>query len=101
MAKLHQKTTTKDLAIELAQSTGIKLADVRHILSCLPFHILKHILNGKTVTITDLGRFRPLARKPRLGSDLRGNRIMWKPTTRMQFVPCYSVRKKLQVASNK
>jgi nucleoid DNA-binding protein len=99
--KLHQKTTTKDLALEIAKASGIKLHDVRHVLECLPLCILKHNILGKTVQMLNLGRFRPVPRKARIGSDLKNRRIHWPPTIRMVFTPSRLVREKLQEAANK
>jgi nucleoid DNA-binding protein len=49
----------------------------------------------------NLGRFRPVPRKARIGSDLKNRRIHWPPTIRMVFTPSRLVREKLQEAANK
>ena len=101
MAKLHLKTTTKDLAEIIAEQTDLKITDVRHVLECLPFYIVDSVTNGKTVQIHNLGSFNRVDRKSRLGSDLNGKRIKWDKTYRMQFVPSRIVREKLREAANK
>jgi len=105
-AKSAQKTTTSPLcfgtrtiAKEIAKATGVKLETVNHILKVLPFHILRHIVNGNFVRLTSLGRFAPIKRKARTGVDLKGRSILWPPTIRMQFVPCSTIRKSLQEAA--
>jgi nucleoid DNA-binding protein len=101
MAKLHQKTTTKDLAIAIAKQTGLRLEEVRHVLECLPFYIYESIAKNKDVTYTNLGRFRRVFRKARHGSNFRGGSAYRRKTYRMNFTPYESVRKKLQELANK
>ena len=95
------KVGTRTIAKEIAKATGQKLDLVNHILKVLPFHILRHILDGNTVRLTSLGRFIPLKRKARLGSNLKGKQEMWPRTIRMQFVPSRLARKRLQEEANK
>ena len=97
---LAQKTTTslgtRSIAKEIAKSTGIEMEIVNHVLKVLPFHILRHIINGNFVRLSSLGRFAPVKRKARTGIDLKGRSIHWPSTIRMQFTPCSTVRKRLQ-----
>ena len=90
------KVGTRTIAKEIAKATGQKLDLVNHILKILPFHILRHVLDGKAVRLTSLGRFIPVKRKARLGLNLKMKREMWPATIRMQFKPSQEVKTRLK-----
>ena len=101
MAKLHQRTTTKDLAITIAKETGLKLVDVRYVLECLPFYIYESVAKNKNVNISHLGTFKRVFRKARNGSNFKGCNTQRKQTYRIKFIPHFKLRKKLQELANK
>ena len=101
MAKSHQKTTTKDLAIAIAKQTGLRLEEVRHVLECLPFYIFDSVARNKTASIANLGTFKRVFRKARNGSNFKGCHTQRKQTYRIKFIPHFKLRKKLQELANK
>lgn len=47
------------LAEEISQQCTVTAHDVKAVLSAMEEHILRHLLNGKSVRLGDLGSFRP------------------------------------------
>lgn len=61
--------TKKDIALKIAEETGLKQIDVKKVVQRTLDHITASLAGGKTVELRNFGVFKVKTRKPRIGRN--------------------------------
>ena len=61
--------TKKEIALKIAEETGIKQVDVKKVVQRTLDHITNALSGGKTVELRNFGVFKVKTRKPRIGRN--------------------------------
>ena len=63
--------TKRDIALKIAEETGIKQIDVKEVLQKALDHIIEGLASGQTIELRNFGIFKVRVRKGRMGRNPR------------------------------
>jgi len=63
--------TKRDIALKIAEETGIKQIDVKEVMQKTLDHIIEGLANGQTIELRNFGIFKVKIRKGRMGRNPR------------------------------
>ncbi len=86
--------TKKEIALVIADETGIKQIDVKKVIQKTLDHIIGSLAKGETVELRNFGVFKVKSRKPRIGRNPKTGTIVPIPERKVVSFKAGMVMKK-------